>query len=423
MKAELISVGTELLLGQITDTNATFLSQRLAEIGVDVYFRATVGDNEGRICSVLRQAASRSDIVLITGGLGPTSDDLTRESIAEVTGRPLVRDERAVQRLTEYFSRRNYPLAQINYKQATVPEGGRLIDNSCGTAPGLLVEHEGCTFIAVPGVPAEMRAMMEESVIPYLLGRPELDGLRLFSRRLRICDVGESMVEEHLHDLFLEQTDPTLAPYASAGEVVVRISTKARTAEEAAAKIQPLEDKVRARLGAHVYGVDDETMEVALGRELASRGLTVAVAESCTGGLIASRITDVPGASRYFLAGLTTYSNQAKTSVLGVPAELIAAHGAVSEPVARAMAEGVRDLVGSDLALATTGIAGPTGGTPDKPVGTVFIACSDDSGTVCAKYLMPGTREQFKRRTSQTALNTLRKRVLEHDHAPTAAGG
>ena len=338
MKADVISVGTELLLGQITDTNATYISQRLADIGVDVYFRTTVGDNQSRLCGALRQALGRADAVVITGGLGPTADDLTRESVAEAAGRALVRDARAARRLEEWFQRRNYPLAQINYKQATVPEGGRLIDNSCGTAPGLLVEHEGVVIFAVPGPPVEMRAMLDGDVIPYL--RAAAGGQQLFSRRLRMCDIGESTVQERLADLFESQTDPTIAPYASPGEVVVRLSTKAADPQAAEAKLSPVEAEIRRRLGAHVYGVDEDSMAAAAGRALRERGLTLAVAESCTGGLITSRITDVPGASDYLLAGIVAYANQAKQDALGVAQELLEAHGAVSEPVARAMAEG-----------------------------------------------------------------------------------
>ena len=332
MKADVISVGTELLLGQTTDTNATYISQRLADIGVDVYFRTTVGDNQSRLCGALRQALGRSNAVVITGGLGPTADDLTRESVAEAVGRPLVRDERAARRLEEWFQRRNYPLAQINYKQAAVPEGGRLIDNSCGTAPGLLVEHEGAVIFAVPGPPVEMRARIDGDVIPYL--RAAAGGEQLFSRRLRMCDIGESTVQERLADLFEIQTDPTIAPYASPGEVVVRVSTKAADPRAAEAKLSPLEAEIRRRLGAHVYGVDDESMAAAAGRALRERGLTLAVAESCTGGLITSRITDVPGASDYLLAGIVAYANQVKQDALSVLQELLEAHGAVSEPVA-----------------------------------------------------------------------------------------
>ena len=410
MKADLISVGTELLLGQITDTNATYISRRLADIGVDVYFRVTVGDNQSRLCSVLRQALERSEVIIVTGGLGPTGDDLTRESVAEATGRPLVRDERAARRLEEWFQRRNYPLSKINYKQALVPEGARLVDNTCGTAPGLLVEHGGAVIFAVPGPPTEMRAMVDRDVIPYLKERS--GGLQLFSRRLHFCDIGESMVQERLTDLFENQTDPTLAPLASPGEVVVRLSTKAATPEEAEAKLTPMEAEIRARLGVHVYGVDDETMEVAVGHALRERGLTLALAESCTGGTIAGRVTDVPGASDYLIGSVVAYSNQVKQDVLGVPEALLAAHGAVSEPVARAMAEGVKERFGADFGLATTGIAGPTGGTPEKPVGLVFIACAGPNQMVCEQQTVLGTREQFKQRVSQMALNLLRKRAL-----------
>ena len=413
MKAELISVGTELLLGEITDTNAVYISQRLAEIGVDIHFRHTVGDNLGRLVAALAEAAARCDVIILCGGLGPTEDDITRDGIAEVTHRPLRRDPDAVAHLREFFAQRGYVATDNNLKQCDVPEGGQLLDNVCGTAPGLLVEHEGVAYFAVPGPPPEMREMMNRSVLPWLRERVTAEGAGiLHTRTLRLCDIGESMVANEISDLIQNQTDPTIALYASPGEVKVRFATKDTDEAAARARLEALEAEIRAKLDKHVYGVDDTNMEKAVGEALLERNATVAVAESCTGGLVANRITDVSGASAYFLTGVVAYANETKHFLLGVPHEVLETEGAVSEACARAMAEGVRGINGATFGVATTGIAGPTGGTPEKPVGLVFVAVADAQGTICLQQTWPGTRDQFKQRVSQLALNLLRKRIL-----------
>lgn len=412
MRAELVSVGTELLLGEITDTNAVYMSQRLAEIGVDVHFRHTVGDNLERITSVLELALSRCHVVIICGGLGPTQDDLTREASSQVTGCPLRPDPAAEERLREFFRRRGYTPTANNLKQTMCPEGGRLLENTCGTAPGVLLEHEGKAIIAVPGPPPEMREMLQREVLPYLLGKQGDEATILRSRVLHLCDIGESALAAEIDDIISGQTDPTVAPYASPGEVRLRIATKATSEEEATRKLNEMEARLRERLERNIYGVDEETMEVAVGKALVERGATLAIAESCTGGLVASRVTDVPGSSRYFVGGVVAYSNEMKRRMLRVPESILAEFGAVSEECARAMAEGVRELHQADFALATTGIAGPGGGTQEKPVGLVYIVVADEDDTVCARHNWPGTRDQFKQRVSQMALNMLRKRIL-----------
>lgn len=409
--AEIVSVGTELLLGEIVDTNAAWLARKLADIGVDVFHRMTVGDNLARMQAVLQTALGRADVVLISGGLGPTQDDCTREAIAAVTGRPLEPKAEAEATLRALFAHRGFALTDNNLKQTYVPRGGTLLPNTAGTAPGVLVQHEGKTLIAVPGPPSEMQEMMTRSVLPYLQERAGVQ--RLYARRLRLTGIGESAVAATMADLIEGSTDPTVAPYASPGEVTLRLATKGADEDEAAAKLDATEAEVRDRLPGHVYGRDDETMEVSVGIELRGRRQTLAVAESCTGGLIASRVTDVPGASEYFREGLVVYSNAAKQRLLGVPAELLAAHGAVSEPVARTMAENVRARAGADFGLATTGIAGPSGGTPEKPVGLVYVAVAAPRETTCQQHLWPGTREQFKRRVSQLALSALREAILQ----------
>lgn len=413
MKAEIISVGTELLLGEIDDTNASYLCRRLAALGVDVFFRHTVGDNLDRLVQVLRSARRRSQIILLSGGLGPTPDDLTREALAELTQRPLVAVPEAELTMHRFFQERGRTPTASNFKQCQVPRGGELLDNPVGTAPGIWLQHERNVFIALPGPPPELHEMTESQVLPRLRQRLRADAAGvLWTRTLRLAGVGESQVADALADLLAAQTQPSLALYASPGEVRVRLAVKATEELRAAQIFSPVEQELRKRLGPAVYGVDDETMEVAVGRALTASGSTLAVAESCTGGLIASRITDVPGASRYFLAGYVTYSNEAKTDVLGVPGELIETHGAVSAEVAEAMARGARTRSGADYAAAVTGIAGPGGGTPDKPVGLVFMAVADAQGCAVEQSLWPGSREQFKQRVSQMTLDLIRRRLI-----------
>jgi nicotinamide-nucleotide amidase len=420
VNAEIVAVGTELLLGQITDTNATYICQKLAEIGVDVYFRSTVGDNWERMAAVLRAAMARADVVIVTGGLGPTNDDITREVIADLTGRPLELDPEAERRLREFFASRHPGMPPSNLKQAMVPKGARILQNSCGTAPGLIVEvpargragtTDGRAIIALPGPPHEMKAMLQESVIPYLRRRAGERVQITKSRVLKLVGIGESAAAEQIRDLLDSQTDPTIAPLASPGEVRLRITTKAASNAEADRKIAGIEAQVRERLGAYVFGADEETLEGVVGDLLRRRGKSLAVAESCTGGLIGSRITDVPGSSDYFLGSLVTYSNDAKANLLGVSRALLQEKGAVSEEVARAMAEGVRKRLSADMGLGVTGIAGPTGGTPEKPVGLVYIALADGQETQCERHNMFGDRVLVKYRTSQVGLDMVRRRL------------
>lgn len=411
MKSEIISVGTELLLGEIVDTNAAYLSQRMAEIGVDVHQRQTVGDNLQRLTAAIETALGRADVVILIGGLGPTDDDLTREAISAATGRPLVRVPASEQRLREFFAARNRVVAESNLKQCDVPSGGQHLENVCGTAPGVFVEHEGKLIFALPGPPPEFREMLQRSVLPILRERLGPANV-LYSRSLLLTEIGESQVADMLGDLISAQTDPTIAMYASPALVRVRLATKAADQAEADRKFAPLEARIRQVLGAHVLGADDETMPVVVGKLLRERGATLAVAESCTGGLIASRITDVAGASDYFMTGVVAYANETKQRLLGVNESTLREHGAVSEACAREMAQGVRKLSGTTYGLATTGIAGPGGGTPEKPVGLVYVAVADDNGTVVIEQTWPSTREQFKARVSEMALALLRKRLL-----------
>ncbi len=419
MKAELISAGTELLLGEIVDTNAVYLSQKLAQIGVDVYYRHTVGDNLRRLVEVLRLAFDRADAVIITGGLGPTQDDITRQAIAEVAARPLIRSPQAVEKLREFFARRGRILSDNNLCQAEAPEGAALLDNPYGTAPGIRLEHEGRVIFALPGPPTELQPMFTAEVVPYLLERAGQRGERLYTRSLLLADIGESTVAEVLSDPIAAQTDPTIALYASPAQVRVRLATKAAEEQAATQRLDAAEAAIRKLLGEYIFGVDEDTMEAVIGRLLRERQATLAVAESCTGGLIASRITDVPGASDYFLGSVVAYSNDLKQVVLGVASEILSTYGAVSSQCAEAMAEGARAAFGADFALATTGIAGPGGGSEEKPVGLVYLAVADQRGVEVQEQNWPGTREQFKRRVSQMALSSLRKRILQTNEQET----
>lgn len=411
MKSEIISVGTELLLGEIVDTNASYLSQKLAELGIDVHYRHTVGDNLARLTQVITTALSRSDIVILTGGLGPTDDDLTREGIAAATATSLVRLPASEQWLREFFAARNRPLAPSNLKQADAPEGAEHMPNSCGTAPGIYMQWQGKLIFAAPGPPTELREMAERTMLPLLrqaLGQTD----QLFTRSLLMADIGESQVADALKAMIDRQVDPTIAMYASPALVRVRLATKAPDEATAQARFAPVEAEIRTILASHVFGVDDDTMANCIGRLLRERKATLTVAESCTGGLLASKITDVPGASDYFVTGVVAYANETKERLLHVPEEIIAQHGAVSEECARAMAEGVRADSQADYALATTGIAGPGGGTEEKPVGLVFIAVAEADGTQVLRQFWPGNREQFKQRVAQLALSLLRRRIL-----------
>jgi nicotinamide-nucleotide amidase len=410
--AEIVTIGTEMLLGDLVDTNTAWLSARLATLGVGVYRHTTVGDNRERIIGALREASARADLVITTGGLGPTSDDLTNECLGVVTGRGMVEYPEAREHVDEMFKRFGRTPTPNNYKQALFPSGTELIPNPLGTAMGALLEAEGTLFATLPGVPSEMKRMFEETLEPLIRARS--DG-SIVSRTLWFAGIGESALAEQVQD-FLDATDPTVAPLAGQGKVRLRITTRAATQEEAEEKIAPVEKEILSRLGDYYFGEDDETLESAVGRLLEERGATLALAESCTGGLLAKRMTDRAGSSAYLMEGLVTYSNEAKERLLGVPNALLVEHGAVSEPVARAMAEGVREAAGTDYGLSVTGVAGPDGGTEEKPVGLVFVGLSDADGTVAERLDLSAwsrSREAIRERSANRAFDFLRHRILE----------
>ena len=409
--AEILTIGTEILLGDLLDTNAAWISGRLAALGVSIYRHTTVGDNKKRITAALKEAASRADLVITTGGLGPTSDDLTNACLGEAAGREMVEYPEARRHVDEMFKRFGRTPTQSNYKQALFPEGSELIPNPAGTAMGAMLELDGALVATFPGVPGEMKGMFEETLEPLIKERSEGS---ILSRTLWFTGIGESALAEKVQDL-LDASDPTVAPLAGQGKVRLRITTRAATTEEAQEKIAPVADEILSRLGDYYFGEDDETLESAIGKLLTGRGETLALAESCTGGLLAKRLTDRAGSSAFFTEGLVTYSNEAKERLLGVPHELLVQHGAVSEPVAKAMAEGVRKTAGTDYGLSVTGVAGPDGGTEEKPVGLVFVGISDAEGTVAERLDLSAwrrSREAIRERSANRAFDLLRHRIL-----------
>jgi nicotinamide-nucleotide amidase len=396
-----------MLLGDLVDTNSAWISQRLAGLGVGIYRHTTVGDNPERLVAALRQAASSSDLVVTTGGLGPTSDDLTNACLSTLTGREMVEYPEAREHVDRMFQKFGRKPTANNYKQALFPEGTELIPNPVGTAMGALVEWEGTLFATLPGVPPEMKSMFEATLEPLIRARSEGS---IVSKTLHFAGIGESAVAEKVQE-FLDATDPTVAPLAGQGRVRLRITTRAATEKEAQEKIAPIEKEMIARLSEFYFGEDDETLESAVGRLLQERGATLVLAESCTGGLLAKRLTDMPGSSAYFQEGLVTYSNESKERLLGVPHDLIMEHGAVSEPVAREMAEGARRVSGADYGLSITGIAGPDGGTEEKPVGLVFVGISDSNNTFAEKLDLTAwarSRDSIRERSANRAFDLLR---------------
>jgi nicotinamide-nucleotide amidase len=412
MVAEIISVGTELLLGQTIDSNAAFLSKTLAALGIDLFRRATVGDNEARLVQALREAAERADLILTIGGLGPTEDDLTKEAVARAFDDELLLDPASAEHVRGIFARRGLPMPESNLRQAMVLRSGRAVPNPLGTAPGALLEKAGKLVFCLPGPPREFIPMVENSLVPLLAERLGGDRTILRSRVLRTIGIGESAMEERVKDL-LASTNPTVAPLAHVGESHLRLTARAASEAEALRLIEPLEQEIRSRLGTHVYGANEAVLEQVVVELLAERGMTLAVAESCTGGLLGGRLTHVPGSSRVFQGGVISYSNEAKEALLGVPAALLALHGAVSAPVAEAMAQGARERLGADLGVAITGVAGPEGGTPEKPVGLVFLGLASPAGVESQRHLLLGTRTDIRARSVLLALDWIRRSLWD----------
>lgn len=404
MRAEIIAVGTELLLGQIANTNAQFLSQKLAEIGVGVYFHSVVGDNTQRLQQVIALAADRSDLVIFTGGLGPTQDDLTKETVAGHVGVGLETNPEAMERIEQFFLQRGIVMTENNRKQALVLSGSHVFPNDFGMAPGMAIRHDSCTFVLLPGPPSELYPMVEHYVMPYLTDL--LPEKRVFhSHVLRFYGIGESALEERLLDLIEKQDNPTIAPYAKEFEVTLRITARASTAEEGEALILPVEEEIRKRVGEYVYGMgEDSSLHDVLVSELKKRNETIACAESCTGGTLASLITSVPGSSSVFQGGIVCYTNDVKNQLLDVPEEVLSTDGAVSRQTAQLLAENVRAKLGATYGVSVTGVAGPEP-SEGKPVGLVYVGIAGEGmPTVVKELRLAGRRKAIVGRAAKFAL-------------------
>lgn len=413
MVVELVSVGTELLLGNIVNTNTQFLAEKCALLGLSMYHQVVVGDNRDRLVEVIRTALDRSDIVILTGGLGPTEDDLTKEVCAEVMGFPLVEDAHTRARIVEYFRNSIYKeIPENNWKQTIVPEGALVLDNDNGTAPGLILEKDGKAAILLPGPPAELYPLFMKKVCPYLQKlQPEV----IRSQMIKICGMGESQVEDKILDLIDRQTNPTIATYAKTGEVHLRVTAKAKDEDEAKKLLKPVVKEIKNRFGDYVYSTKEgETLEMAVVRLLEKYDLTVTTAESCTGGLLAGRIVNVPGASEVFREGFITYSNKAKRKILDVSKSTLKKYGAVSAQVAKEMATGGVFATDADACVAVTGVAGPDGGTDEKPVGLVYIATYMKDSVSVEHYQFKGDRAKVREQSVVKALDLLRRSILEN---------
>lgn len=412
MTVEIICVGTELLLGSIVNTNAAYLAEQCAGLGLSCYYQSVVGDNKERLAELIKTAAARSDILLISGGLGPTQDDLTKETVAEAFGLSLTEDENTRRRIAQYFEKRGMELTDNNWKQAQVPEGCLVLDNENGTAPGMIVKSGERHIVLMPGPPGELCPMFEAKVRPYL---EKLEPGVILSQTVKIYGVSESLVETKIEDLLAGQKNPTIAPYARLGEVHLRVTAKAADEKEAKKLIKPVVRELKARFGGDVYSTDaDTTLEKSVVDLLLAANLTVTTAESCTGGMLASRLINVAGISEIYKSGYVTYSNKAKRHMLGVKKTTLTKYGAVSEKVAGEMAKGAALFTKSDVAVAVTGIAGPDGGTKEKPVGLVYISCQVCGKLTVKEYRFTGERSKIRESATACALMQLRRCLLEY---------
>lgn len=412
MTAEILCVGTELLLGNIVNTNAAYLAEKLAGVGISCYYQSVVGDNEERLTKALQIAMSRADIVILSGGLGPTEDDLTKEVAAKVCGRKLSIDESCMEQIAEYFASRSLVPTENNWKQAKVPEGGLVLENPNGTAPGIIIETEHNRLILLPGPPSELIPMFEEKVSPYLQA---LTSCVICSQTVKLVGVPESEAETRLQDLIDSQTNPTLATYAKIGEVHIRVTASAANEKDAFELMNPMVEELKSRFGDAVYTTrEDVTIEAAVAELLRERGLEVTTAESCTGGMIGARLVNVPGISEAYRAGLITYSNKAKRRLLGVKKSTLEKYGAVSAQTAKEMAKGAAAFVKADAAISVTGIAGPDGGTAKKPVGLVYMACCVNGRLIVEEHHFKGNRAKIREAATVAALALLRKGILAY---------
>ncbi|MBR5248039.1 MAG: competence/damage-inducible protein A [Lachnospiraceae bacterium] len=412
MTVEILCVGTELLLGNIVNTNAAYLAEKCASLGLSCYYQSVVGDNEGRLKEAISTAMGRSDVVILSGGLGPTEDDLTKETAAAVMGKKLVMDEESKDAITAYFKKRGIQATDNNWKQALVPEGALVLTNHNGTAPGIIMRKDNTHVVLLPGPPGELKPMFEENVVPYL---EALEPGIIYSQTVKICGVGESKAETMLKDLIDTQTNPTIATYAKPGEVHIRVTAKADNEKEAKKLNKPVIKELKSRFGYDIYTTEEDvTLEKAVVDLMLANELSFTCAESCTGGMLSARLINVPGASECYKCGFITYSNKAKRKVLGVKKPTLQKYGAVSEQVAEEMANGAANAYKADMAIAITGIAGPDGGSKEKPVGLVYIACYMKGKVTVQKFQFMGNREKIRESAVTSALNLMRKCILEY---------
>ncbi|GAA6382857.1 competence/damage-inducible protein A [Intestinibacter bartlettii] len=409
MKAEIITVGTEILLGDILNTNCRYLSRELAAMGIEMYYQITVGDNEERLLKTLKESLNRSDIVICTGGLGPTEDDITKEVCAKYFGYELELHKPSLDAMIERFKHMNRVPTKNNEKQAYFPKEAYILKNDNGTAPGCIMEKEGKMIVVLPGPPREMESMFENYVKPYL---SKLTDDVIESEVLRIIGVGESKVENDILDIIDSQTNPTIATYAKGYECTLRITAKAKSVEEAKELIKPMSDEMKRRFGQSLYATGETSIEEVVSKMLVENNLKIAVAESCTGGMVSASLINYPGISSVFMEGCVTYSNEAKMKSLGVKKETLDVYGAVSDKCAKEMACGVAARYNTNIGIATTGIAGPDGGTDEKPVGLVYFGIYINGKVISKKYVFNGDRQGVRERATRTILNDLRLELL-----------
>lgn len=410
MKCEILAIGTEILLGDILNSNAQYLSKELANLGFDVYYHEVVGDNKERILEALKKSFDRSDIIITTGGLGPTKDDLTKETVAEFLGMEMCLHEESLNNIKEYFNRMGREFVKSNEKQAYFPKEAIILKNNNGTAPGAVFEKNNKAIIVLPGPPKEMKGMFEDGVKKYL---EKLTDETIVSEVIRVFGIGESKAEEELQDLIDNGKNPTIAPYAKEGEVIFRITSKAKTKKEAEELIKPIKEEIYNRFGDAIYNTGEVSLQDTVAKILIDKNMTIGVSESCTGGLVSSKLIEYPGVSEVFLEGAVTYSNEAKMRTLNVKKETLEKFGAVSRETAKEMAEGIAKRCNSRVGISTTGIAGPGGGTDEKPVGLVYFGLYIDGKVTSYKHIFTGDRNAVRNRASMTALNIVRKGLLE----------
>lgn len=412
MKAEIISIGSEILRGQITDTNANFIAQKLAELSIDLNYISAVGDNQKMLLSLLKKALSRSDLIITTGGLGPTEDDITYQVIAKTLHLKLIKSPEAEKNLKRILHSIKIKLSPSNLKQAYLPEGAKVIINKYGTAPAMILEKDNKIISSFPGVPYEMKKLIEENLIPYLKEK-FLPSVIKKSKTLKITGLGESSVNELIRNYINEQTNFSFGIYANPEDIQIQITTQAPTEKEVDQLLRSSSDQLTKILGNYVYGTDQQSLEEVVGNLLKAKNIKVAVAESCSGGMLGEMITNIPGSSEYFQGGVISYNAKIKEELLKVPQEIIKKYGEVSEQVARLMAEGVRKCCYSDIGISITGIAGPGGATEKKQVGLVYMALANGKKTLIQKHQLFGNRQQIRLRASRRALNLLRMYLIK----------